>query len=142
MVNECAFTYPDGHHCRRIPRRGLKFCPGHGPRLRRQGSEQAYLNEIRAYSDHLDTLSLRDVLQELSANLAAIHPLIERKSSRTARASFDRALVTVVASIDLLLELRRRTATLLPQSQPRIPAPGLSFTKHNATTTPTADSNR
>lgn len=130
MRPECAHTYPGGRPCRRIPKTGEKFCPGHQPRPRRRADhdDQAFVDEMHAWVDRLHATPLELLLVLLQDSLADIQPLIESKSSRAHRVAFTRATIAVTASIDRLEESMAgyraylsRSATSAPSLHPPSP---------------------
>lgn len=108
MVDECIFIYKDTNHkCRRIPRRGEKFCAAHrSPRRRRLPGEEseAFLERIFAYRDQLFAMDTDDLLYVTTGALAAVHDLIMRKSSQQDRAAFLRASTAAGIAADRLAE--------------------------------------
>ena len=124
MVPECAFVYPSGHHCRRIPRRGQTLCHGHlrARRLPVPPDKDAYNREISAYCDRLRALPLLGVLDKLQDSILALEPLIDRKYSRSFGAHYDRASVAVTLAIDLAGEAALAAART-PCPSPALPGP-------------------
>jgi hypothetical protein len=105
MVEECIHICANGQKCRRIPKRGQKFCNAHrAPRRRRRLLEEdhAFHQQIFDYLDHLEAMNLDDLLSETSDALASIHGLIDRRSSRCDRAAFTRATAAVGVTLDRL----------------------------------------
>lgn len=102
MPSECAHTYPDGRRCRRIPKSGKAFCPGHHPRRRPDEYDPDFVREMRAWVEQLHDTPLEPLLVLLQESLAAVQPVLERKVSRAHRAVFIRSTIAVTHSIDRL----------------------------------------
>ena len=117
-VNECAYLYPEGRRCRRIPKRGERLCRDH-KRARRQThtEDAAFTRQMEAYADRLMTLPLSRLAAEAAFALSAMSPILESRFRRTHRLLFCRAELAIAALVDGL-ESR--------QSPPR-PLPDISF---------------
>ena len=98
MVHECAYRYPDGRRCRRIPKRGETLCRDHKRSRRRTPTEDpAFCRQMVAYTDRLITLPLDVLAAEVQFALAAMHPIFDSRFSRTWRLLFSRAEIAVAA---------------------------------------------
>jgi len=132
MVDECIFIYPDTNHkCRRIPKRGEKFCSAHRSQRRRTPGQEtdAFLERMLAWRDQLLALNIDDLLTVTTDTLADIHDLILRKSSQEHRAAFLRATTAVGILEERLTEsfaaYRADPRTLAKTAAPQ-PAPVLA----------------
>jgi hypothetical protein len=108
MVHECAYLYPDGRRCRRIPKRGETLCRDH-KRARRQPQTEdaAFTRQMEVYADRLMTLPLSRLAAEAQFALAAMQPILSSRFARTYRLLFSRAEIAVAA---LAEELQARQA--------------------------------
>ena len=108
MVHECNHRYPDGRRCRRIPKRGEPLCRDH-KRSRRQPhtEDPAFIRQMEAYADRLITLPLDVLAAEVQFALAAMHPILDSRFSRTWRLLFNRAEIAVAALAEEL-QIRQR----------------------------------
>ncbi|HUB18307.1 MAG TPA: hypothetical protein VL990_06710 [Acidobacteriaceae bacterium] len=128
MVEECIHVFPDGRKCRRIPKRGHRFCPAHRPHRGRTPLEnEAFHREMFAFCDRLQALSLPALLAETNGALADIQGVIERYASRRHRLAFTRATIAVTMACDRVAEtaqsLRQRPAAPPPAPQPPLGPP-------------------
>jgi hypothetical protein len=105
-VQECAHIYPDGRTCRRIPKRGDKFCLGHqAHRQRRPGEEdEAFERQMTGWADQLDSMPLEKLLCATQESLIGIAELIDRKASRAHRIAFTRAAIAVSSTVNKMEE--------------------------------------
>jgi hypothetical protein len=125
MVEECVHILPSGRKCRRIPKRGQKFCSSHRPGRRRRPplhEDHAFRQQMFAFVERLQTLSLPDLLYETTGLLTDIHLLIDRRCSRPHRLAFSRACAAAGLAADGLFALSRARSPAPPAPPPR-PAP-------------------
>ena len=111
-VHECAFRYPEGRRCRRIPKRGETLCRDH-KRARRQThtEDAAFTRQMEAYADRLMTLPLPHLAAEVQFALAAMQPILSSRFSRTYRLLFSRAEIAIAT---LAEELQSRQSPPAP----------------------------
>ena len=126
-VQECAHLYPDGRHCRRLPKRGHRLCHGHQHPRRLPGREDAaFHQQMFAWVDRLHALPLDDLLHILAGCLSDLTPILERKASRRHRLVFTRATIAITQTQELVdaARIARRAqsaARSLPPGSPAAP---------------------
>jgi hypothetical protein len=121
MVEECVHILPSGRKCRRIPKRGQKFCSSHRPGRRRRPplhEDHAFRQQMFAFVERLQTLSLPDLLYETTGLLTDIHLLIDRRCSRPHRLAFSRACAAAGLAADGLFALSRARSQAPPAQPP------------------------
>ena len=110
-VKECAYRYPDGRRCRRIPKRGEPLCRDHNRARRLTHTEDAaFRRQMEAYADRVITLPLPRLAAEVQFALSAMHPIFDGRFSRTWRVLFNRAEIAV-AALDEELQIRQTPPT-------------------------------
>ena len=134
MVDECTHICANGQKCRRIPKRGQKYCAAHHPSLRRPRrafeEDQAFHDAMVAFIDHLDSLPLEQLLNDTRGALSDAHILLDRRCSRRHRAILHRAATAIGIAADRIFEARQAEtanaqtrASQKPSARPTPPAP-------------------
>jgi len=104
MLAECAFLYPDGRNCRRIPRRGETLCPDHrrqaAVRVRTRTEEQAFHLEQDKAADEIIRLPLDQMLDHAQECLTALESWIEANAPTVERTRFMRVGTAIAAAMD------------------------------------------
>ncbi|HET7346677.1 MAG TPA: hypothetical protein VFJ10_05070 [Acidobacteriaceae bacterium] len=104
MLAECAFLYPDGRNCRRIPRRGDTLCPDHrrqaAIRVRTTTEEQAFHLEQNKAADEIIRQPLDQMLDHAQECLMALEPWIEVNAPAVERTRFMRIGTAIAAAMD------------------------------------------
>ena len=136
MLTECIHLYDDARKCRRIPKRGDKYCAAHraNPSLPRNPGDEdaAFIRQIEAFVAHLHTLPLEDLLDTAAVSLSNLFPAIHTRLSRRTRLLFTRASVAASLASERMIELKRDLArpprqvpsSRLPARPSQLPAPG------------------
>lgn len=107
MVHECEHIYETGRKCRRIPKRGQSLCPGHRPHGPRSfHDEPDFARQLLGLTHQLRALDLATLLCVLQDSLAAIQPIVERKSSRATYTPFARAFVALTVTAEAIRSVR------------------------------------
>lgn len=132
MLTECSHIYDDAHKCRRIPRRGDRFCPAHraNPSApRRAGAEDAAFDRgMETYVLYLQALPPDELLDDAAVALSTLFPAIHTRLSRRNRVLFSRASVAAALASEAVAHFKLAQATRhidhppVPASRP--PAPG------------------
>lgn len=104
MIAECTYLYPDGRHCRRLPRRGESLCRDHrrlvsAPR-KTEADDEAFSRQMFAAVDEICALPLDQMLNHLSDCLNGLHLFVEAKASSIERARYHRAVIAAGAAMD------------------------------------------
>lgn len=120
MVAECAFLYPDGRKCRRLPRRGERLCRDHRhlTSARPKNDEETFDREMTQAAGEIAAMPLDQMLDHLQQGLISLHWLIESRASTAERNAYTRATIAVSAAIDCVLEHPRVLASVLPSAPP------------------------
>lgn len=104
MLAECAFLYPDGRNCRRIPRRGETLCPDHrrqaAIRVRTKTEEEAFHLEQDKAADEIIRMPLDQMLDHAQECLIALEPWIEAYAPAPERTRFMRVGTAIAAAMD------------------------------------------
>lgn len=104
MLAECAFLYPDGRNCRRIPRRGETLCPDHrrqaAVRVRSRSEQQTFDQEQNKAADEIIRLPLDQMLDHAQECLIALEPWIEANAPAVERTRFMRVDTAIAAAMD------------------------------------------
>jgi hypothetical protein len=103
-VSECAYAYPDGRRCHRLPARGEALCRDHrrGQIVTHRQDEEAFVAEHLAFADHLRGHSLTAILDELQQALIVLEPLEDNpRTPYHVRAALTRASIAVSAALDI-----------------------------------------
>ena len=119
MVAECAFVYPHGRNCRRIPRRGEALCRDHRrlASVRPKDAEAAFTQQMMQAADEIASLPLDQMLEHLQNCLLSLHGFVESRASSAERARYTRATIAVTSAIDCVLAHPR----VLTQALPGVP---------------------
>jgi hypothetical protein len=115
MIGTCTYVYPTGRPCRRIPKRGETLCPSHQTRRRSATSDELFERQMTAWVDHLQAMSLEQLLAATQESLNGIAALLERKACRAHRAIFTRAAIAAAMAAETL------EVTVLLTTPPRSP---------------------
>jgi len=120
MLAECAFLYPDGRKCRRLPRRGERLCRDHRSltSARPKDDEETFDREMTQATLEIIAMPLDQMLDHLQQSLIEIDWLIESRASTAERYAYTRATIAVTAAIDCVLEHPRVLAAVLPSLPP------------------------
>lgn len=127
MIAECTYLYPDGRHCRRLPRRGESLCHDHR-RLVARGpahtatdrDEEAFNQQMREAAEEILAMPLPAKLEHLRDCLNALHGFIEAKASSEERSDYTRATMAAVAALDCALAQSQVLAETFPKLSPEI----------------------
>ena len=122
MVTLCAYLYPDGRTCRRIPRRGDDFCRDHLrlASVRTPGEEEAFIQQMLLATDEIAAMPLDQRLNHLGDCLGALDPLIESRASSAERAFYTRATIAATSAFDCVLALPGVLAQVFPGMDPDV----------------------
>jgi len=107
MIEECIHLMANGRKCRRIPKRGQKFCPAHQPHRRRRGfleEDEAANRQISEMIGRLHAMPLDDMLYTTGNLLNEIYPVMDRRCARRDRLAFVHALSAVQVSAERIAE--------------------------------------
>jgi len=130
MVEECSHIRANGQKCRRLPKRGQKYCAAHHPSRRRPRrafeEDQAFHNAMFAFVDRLRAMTLEDLLYAVCDAINDLHFVVDRHCSRRHRAFFHRAstALTITAeriTEDRLAQTRRAPVPPRPPATPATP---------------------
>jgi hypothetical protein len=121
MVKTCAYAYPSGKTCGRIPRRGETLCHDHrriapaDPGVDRSAFEAEMFREC----ERLEFLPLDDVLDAAQQHFLALDSFMERRSSPRLHAHYTKLGIALTAAIDRLLAQPHILARAIPGLQPK-----------------------
>jgi len=128
MIVECSYLYPDGRHCRRLPRRGETLCRDHRRLAARQplrpaltdSGKQAFDQQMQQAAEEILSMSLPDMLCHLGDCLNALEELMESKASSAEFAQYTRATMAVTAACDCALAQPQVFARTFPNLSPEM----------------------
>ena len=127
MIAECTYLYPDGRHCRRLPRRGESLCRDHRRLAARRPAtaatdrdEDAFDQQMRQAAEEIRAMPLPAKLEHLCDCLNTLHDFIEARASSAERSSYTRASIAAVAALDCAVAQSRVFAETFPNLSPEI----------------------